>query len=201
MTNTPSRTGLFLVNYDIGTLAIGSPNLTLSLTVNTVHKLVNGFGQITQAVSPPLDLHTRVDGSFTYMTVMPDVTHILVVATGYPPVQWPPGGGIGPVLQPNFELRMVLDKGWQGGTASYSFVEASGRRVEIEKAVVTSAGQRGGPIHTLYGPAMQEAAASGDLARMKQLAAQAEQHLSQSAEIQSALAALKAEIGRSERAR
>ena len=115
------KTGLFLACYRIETPGIGGPVLSLNLTVNTPAETVHGVGKITQTTNPPLDIATKLDGSFTYMTVMPDITHILVTASGYPIIHWPPYGGIGPVILPNVELRMVLDKDWKSGTANYKY--------------------------------------------------------------------------------
>jgi hypothetical protein len=47
-----------------------------------------------------------------------------------------------------------------------------------------------------YGPPIQQAIASGDLAHMKQVAAAAEQHLQQVGDVRSALAYLKIEIAK-----
>jgi len=49
-----------------------------------------------------------------------------------------------------------------------------------------------------YGPPIQEAIAKGDLAAMKQVAADAEKHLQQVGDVRSALAYLKIEIARHE---
>ncbi len=49
-----------------------------------------------------------------------------------------------------------------------------------------------------YGNTIQEAIAQGDLARMKQVAADAEQHLQQAGDVQSALEYLKIEIAKLE---
>jgi hypothetical protein len=51
----------------------------------------------------------------------------------------------------------------------------------------------------MYGPAIQEAAASGDLARMKAVAKQAEEHLREWGDVSAALAALKMEIAKLEK--
>jgi hypothetical protein len=48
----------------------------------------------------------------------------------------------------------------------------------------------------LYGPPIQEAIASGDLSRMKQLAAEAEAHLKQVGDVRAALEYLKIEIAK-----
>jgi hypothetical protein len=49
-----------------------------------------------------------------------------------------------------------------------------------------------------YGPPIQQAIAKGDLARMKQLAADAEQHLQEAGDVASALEYLKIEIAKRE---
>ncbi|MGD8782762.1 MAG: DUF1842 domain-containing protein [Ignavibacteria bacterium] len=116
-----TKTGLFPVCYRIGGNMPGAPTFNVHLMVYTPDKRVNGFGEITQAISPPLEVPTHILGSYTYMTVMPDITHILVTATGYPPIQWPPHGGIGPAIPSNVELRMVLSNDWSTGTAQYKY--------------------------------------------------------------------------------
>ena len=52
--------------------------------------------------------------------------------------------------------------------------------------------------HVLYGPPIQEAIATGDLSKMKQLAAEAEKHLQEVGDVRSALEYLKIEIARLE---
>jgi len=47
-----------------------------------------------------------------------------------------------------------------------------------------------------YGPPIQEAIAKGDLAKMKQLAVSAEQHLQQAGDVRTALEYLKIEIAK-----
>ena len=54
-----------------------------------------------------------------------------------------------------------------------------------------------GPVPP-YGPPIQEAIAKGDLAKMKQLAAEAEQHLQQAGDVGAALEYLKIEIAKHE---
>ncbi len=52
--------------------------------------------------------------------------------------------------------------------------------------------------YVLYGPPIQEAIASGDLPKMKQLAAEAEKHLQEAGDVRSALEYLKIEIAKLE---
>jgi len=48
----------------------------------------------------------------------------------------------------------------------------------------------------LYGPPIQEAIATGDLTRMRQLASEAEAHLKEVGDVRAALAYLKVEIAK-----
>jgi hypothetical protein len=131
-----TQVGLFLAKYQIGGEAPGAVTLNLSLAVNTPQESVHGRSEITQAVNPPVDVKSQVNGDYSYMCVMPDNCHILVVATGYPEVKWPPHGGVGPVLLPNLHLRMVLSEDWETGTANYSFQDASGKWIDVKQAPV-----------------------------------------------------------------
>ena len=54
----------------------------------------------------------------------------------------------------------------------------------------------GPPIHTLYGVVIHGAIATGDLVRMKEIAAKAEQFVAQAPDVQKALDAIKAEIAK-----
>lgn len=54
------------------------------------------------------------------------------------------------------------------------------------------------PIRMLYGGAMTEAIASGDLSKMKEAATAAEQHLTEHGDVGTLLLALKIEIARAE---
>ncbi|NES99162.1 MAG: DUF1842 domain-containing protein [Sphaerospermopsis sp. SIO1G1] len=131
--------GVFLACYEISTSLLGAPTLTLNLLVNAPAETVHGIGNITQAINPPLDIKTKLDGSFTYMTVMPDNTHILVTASGYPIINWPPYvPGPGPVILPNVELRMVLNEDWKSGTANYKYLDDQGKWQTVNNAVVKS---------------------------------------------------------------
>jgi hypothetical protein len=126
-----TKSGLFIASYNITTGLAGAPNFEVHLTVNTVNRVVTGLGEVTQAVHPPLDVQTSLKGDFTYLTVMPDNTHILVVLQG--------SGESSPITPAeiiNTKLRMLLDKGWQSGVASFSYF-ANGQWNNIEDAKVT----------------------------------------------------------------
>jgi hypothetical protein len=131
------KTGLFIVSYRITTGLAGAPTFVVHLAVNTPNQTVSGKGQITNTSNPPLDIHTNLNGDYTYMTVMPNNSKILVVAEGYPDVKWPSHGGVGPVILPNTKLRMILEDNWESGTANFSFIDANGEWVTIDNAKVT----------------------------------------------------------------
>ncbi len=121
-TASEGAVGLFIVSYKIGGHMPGAPTFTVHLTVDTPRQSVTGVGRITKrSINPPLDLSTKLEGDFTWMTVMPNNSTILVTLTGYPPFGWPANGGLGPVIPPNTSLRMVLDENWASGTASYRY--------------------------------------------------------------------------------
>lgn len=132
------ETGLFLVNYRVGTGAPGAPTLNLSLAVNAAHKTLHGIGEITQAVNPPVDVETRVDGTYLKIQIMGSPS-LLVEASGMPPVvHWPDRRRQGPgtVILPNFFLRMVLQDWESGGTAYYRYQNAEGQWVEVNDVPV-----------------------------------------------------------------
>ena len=126
------KTGLFLASYTIASNNLEAPVFAVSLAVNTVDKAIDGAGRITQPlINPPLDLRTRLHGSYTSMTVMPDRSHILVVLSGE--------GAIGTTTTltgTNVELRMMLSSDWSSGTASYSYVNQRGAWVEVSNVAV-----------------------------------------------------------------
>ena len=135
-TATEEKVGLFIASYRIGGDMPGAPTFTVNLSVYTPAKKVSGAGHITQAVNPPVNIGTRLEGEYTYMCVMPHNCHILVKATGYPIIKWPKHGGVGPVILPNAELWMVLEEDWSKGQAHYNYMDAEGNWHEVENATV-----------------------------------------------------------------
>lgn len=140
---TTTPVGLFIASYDITTGLMGAPTLHVQLSVYPPEKSVTGYGTISQAINPPPSFRTRLDGTYTYLTVMGPGSRLLVTLTGYPYGIWPPGGGGGPVLLPNCELRMLLEESWQEGVASFWYLDDQGRKHEIEDAKVTKTATSG----------------------------------------------------------
>jgi hypothetical protein len=110
-----TKVGLFPVGYRIGNDMPGAPLFTVHLVVDTPREQVHGAGIITNTANPPLDVHTTLDGDFTYMTVMPNTTQILLVLNGVGPL-----GTTTPLIGPNVRLRAVMSD-WKTGTATYSY--------------------------------------------------------------------------------
>ena len=136
MEKSELKTGLFIVSYEIGGNMPGAPLFKINFSVYTPGETVSGIGHITQTTNPPIDIGTNLHGQYTYMCVMPKTCHILITATGYPIIKWPQGGGIGPVIPPNTELRMVVSEDWKSGTANYKYIDSKGNWNEITDAPV-----------------------------------------------------------------
>ncbi|WP_159109562.1 DUF1842 domain-containing protein [Bradyrhizobium sp. USDA 3458] len=137
-TTTRDPVGLFHASYQIGESRPGGIIFKLDLVVDTPNRRVQGFGNITQAVKSPLDVGTSLQGSYSQLPALPPApTLLLVLLTGYPPIQWPPHAGLGPVILPNVDLRMTLDPSWQSGIATYRYRSGpDGDWQEVEAAPV-----------------------------------------------------------------
>ncbi len=100
-------------NLKIGTEQPGAPLFTVKLTLdssnNNGYCIVKGFGKITQAVYPPLDIKTNLEGVYTIAPfIIHDIHPISFNLTGFPSVQFPKHGGLGPVIPPNVKLNINL---------------------------------------------------------------------------------------------
>jgi hypothetical protein len=125
--------GLFPVSYEITSGKLGAPTFEIHLVVNTPSKTVNGQGIVQNgSTHPALHVPTTLHGDFTYMTVMPNETHILVVANGTGPIGLTTG-----LVGENTKIRMVLDSNWRAGTANFSYIDNSGQWQEVNDAKVT----------------------------------------------------------------
>ncbi|MDY6855858.1 MAG: DUF1842 domain-containing protein [Thermodesulfobacteriota bacterium] len=136
MEKSEVKVGMFIVSYEIGRNMSGAPLFKINFSVYTPAKTVAGIGHITQTTNPPLDIATNLHGQYTYMCVMPQTCQILITATGYPIINWPQHGGVGPIIPPNIELRMVITEDWKSGTANYKYIDSNGIWQEITDAPV-----------------------------------------------------------------
>lgn len=120
------RTPLFRVN-----LILESSSTT---TTDFVRGIAEGTGEITQAVNPPLDVKTKLRGTYTISPFLVHTTRpISFDLTGYPSIQFPKRGGIGPVILPNVKLNIWLSG--YGGKATYEYRTSSDQPWQIVKDV------------------------------------------------------------------
>jgi hypothetical protein len=145
---------------------------------------ISGKGEITQAITPPDGQLVIQDLQGKAYSLGPS---IFVALTGS--YILPSSGATLP-----FEAIIHFTSNWNSGSGSFSY---GGHRIYgvPVHATVTSAGQFP-PIIVLYGAAIQEAINTGDLGKMKQIAAQAESWLSNSDEVAKILNDLKDAIKR-----
>jgi len=123
---TPNQSpiiGLFPVHYEIGEIKPENPLLNLRLLVYPPAKKITGIGVIQPREINPLYIETKIEGTYSYMTVMPNTSHILVVATGYSLIDDQQIVNGGPISASILELRMVLSSDWKTGTANFSYLE------------------------------------------------------------------------------
>jgi len=166
----------------------GSPMLHFDLLVDSTTGYASGHARITQVVAPPgVNIHIRnVTGTVCSHAIMTRVLVSVALSGTYDQKGPPPTDYI--IVQP-FAAQFSLDAQWDGrGSFNY------GPNV-INDVPVTSA-VWSGDLQTMSGVVITGAAATGDLVRMKEVAAQADQYLARSSEIQKALADLKAAIGK-----
>jgi Domain of unknown function (DUF1842) len=129
--------GLFLLRLHTKTIQPGGVTLTLTLTVSTPTDQVTGHASVTQAVNPPLDVQSHVSGTLIHQFVMPPgQSHQRIDLTGYPIIHWPPGGGIGPVILPNFKAIIVLDASYSEGVANFQWRTFAGTWHSLTQDVV-----------------------------------------------------------------
>lgn len=126
--------GLFNAHYRITNHLAGGVEMQLNLTVNTVNKRITGMAHISQAINPPLNIISEIQGDYNYMCTMQSCS-ILVVAEGVSPFQ--PMIHDVPQINKNLTLRIVMDENWQKGVANYKYCinnewhEVTQARVEI----------------------------------------------------------------------
>ena len=121
-----AQTGLFPACYQAVNPRIGGDELNLQLLIDAPDNTVTGTGEISNSsINPPLDVKSELRGRYSYLVFGPD-TQVSIEAKGYPKVNFPPDGGLGPVILPNAELSMVLKSGFNsGGEATYKYWSSS----------------------------------------------------------------------------
>ncbi|RAJ74984.1 uncharacterized protein DUF1842 [Chitinophaga dinghuensis] len=119
MSNNVSKTGLFVVQFQIGTGNPGGQELHLSLTVNTVTRQISGMGTIAQAINPPLDIQTYVKGNYFLLPILPPATYpINLNLTGVPFLVNPLSNV---AVHPNTEIYLNVSERWETGICTYKY--------------------------------------------------------------------------------
>ncbi len=186
----PSSFDLYRVTGTAGNVGVpGAPILHFELLVNSSTGSVSGQAQITQAIAPPNGVIQidNVTGQVRQLIFGGQVTLLVALQGTYfqkgpPPTEY--------IILEQFAAHFSVNPEWDGrGSFDYD----NGSQV-VNDVPVTSSKTSGSGLHTLYGAVIHGAAASGDLVRMKEIAAKAEQYIAQVPEIEAALTALKAEI-------
>lgn len=130
-----SLEGLFLASYEIGnTHMMGNVRFHVSLLVNTADRSVTGVGNVTQPVSPPVNIRSELNGEFHYQCTMKSC-HIMVNLSGTQPYPGIPPFGVMPIH--NTQLAILLDDDWKQGTANFSYLDDKGEWQEVQGAPVT----------------------------------------------------------------
>ncbi|MCJ8292053.1 MAG: DUF1842 domain-containing protein [Crocinitomicaceae bacterium] len=110
---------IFKASYLISNHLSGGVSFTVNLMIDSQTGEIVGTGHVFQAISPPLNVLTCLQGDYSYMCTM-ESCHILVVAEGFrinPLITLPPSG------IPNTKLRMSLNDDWKSGTAVFQYVQ------------------------------------------------------------------------------
>jgi hypothetical protein len=185
----PSSFDMYRVTGTAGNVGTpGAPILEFDLLVNSSTGNVSGHAQITQVVAPPgvrIDIN-NVTGKVRTLVFGGTVTLAVTLKGTYGQPGPPPTDFI--ILE-HFLAQFSTNEQWDGrGSFDYGTHVVNDVPVTCEKS--------SGGIHTLYGAVMHGAVATGDVVRMKEVAAKAEQYISQTAEIRAALTHLNAEIAK-----
>ncbi len=169
----------------------GAPILHFDLLVHSSTGKVSGQASITQAIAPPGGeiVISNVTGQVRKLGFgTGPVTQVVALEGTYD--QAGPTPTVYIILE-HFSAHFATDGKWDGrGGFTY------GSHVVDVVPVRGSEGAVGNPIHTLYGVVIHDTAATGDLAKMTELAARAERHIAQTPEITKALPELKAAIAK-----
>jgi hypothetical protein len=166
----------------------GAPILYFDVLVNNSTGALSGHASIVSAAPPPFGniQISNVTGKVTNILNGGTLTHgVTMQGTYQQPI---PAGPI--IIDQPFSAHFSVDSNFDGKGC----FEYGGNSVDDVPVTSTVSSGGSGGIHPLYGVVIHGAAASGDQARMKEVAAAAQKYLDQVPEIQKALADLKAQI-------
>ncbi|HHF3197802.1 DUF1842 domain-containing protein [Vibrio sp. CCB-PB317] len=131
--NLKESQAIFAAHYHIGNGLPGGVSFDIKLLVAGEDKSILGKGRICQAVNPPLNVVSDLNGSFNYQCTMRDC-HIMVTLQGYQPYLGIPP--LGADLH-NVTLNILLNDDWKSGVAFYRYKNNSGEWIEVANQRVT----------------------------------------------------------------
>jgi Domain of unknown function (DUF1842) len=116
----------------------GTPILILTLSVDSPNNTVAGHAAVTFRESPGVTAvmyQSHVTGTLTYvlptpLSGNPPFSLAVIDLTGYPVINWPPRGGVGPVQLPNLKANIAMDKRLTEGSVTYEYQADQWRRIE-----------------------------------------------------------------------
>lgn len=120
-------TNPLIATYDISTGLAGAPTLQIHLLFDDITETVLGWGRLTQAVNPPLEIKAWLTGGFLYPLVNGAADQCIVFLKGVPLVKWPKYGGIGPELPTVIDVTLNLNANRTEGTANYAYLGEDGK--------------------------------------------------------------------------
>ncbi len=182
---------LYRVTGTAGNVGLpGAAILHFDLLVHAASGSVSGQASITQAIAPPngeitianVTGQVRRLGFGTGPVTQVVALNVTYTQAGPPPTEY--------VILEHFTAHFATNAQWDGrGGFTYG-------THHVEDVPVKSTDAGVSPIHTLYGVVIHDSAVSGDLAKMKAIAARAEAHIAKTPEITAALPELKAAIAK-----
>lgn len=110
----------------------------------------------------------------------------------------PDVGRVRPEVAPDVRGRPIQEMAPDVGRGIHPEVAPDLGRGGIHPEVAPELGGHSGSVHLMYAPTIQDAIARGDLARMREVARQAEQQLATAGDLRTSLEILKIEIARLE---
>lgn len=117
--------------YDISSHMAGAPAFQILVFYDNASETASGWGRITQAINPPLDINVRLSGNFIFTLEDGAADQYFVFLKGVPLLKWPKDAGIGPVLPTLVDLVMTLNAGRTEGTANYAYKGDHGQWIEV----------------------------------------------------------------------
>ncbi|HTA91705.1 MAG TPA: DUF1843 domain-containing protein [Polyangiaceae bacterium] len=181
----PNSLAVYVIDGVAGNISTpDAPRLTFSLLVHATTGQVSGQATIDQSIAPsPIEI-SNVTGKVHKLKDSSGAISQLVSLHGTYNEGAPPPLNL--IVQRQFSAHFATDSQWNGSGA-FEYGSHSEEGVSVKN---TSSP----PIQPLYGVVIHDAAASGDLARMKATAAQAQRHIDATPDVQAALKELKTEI-------